>query len=335
MAILCLRKFKPATGKLTIIGHQLKGSKLVQRTKPDLITAAPERSDGACRHRILAPGAQRIPLVFSSPHSGCNYPAEFIAKSRLDPTTLRRSEDSYVDELFASAPDCGAPLLAALFPRAYVDVNREPYELDATMFDEALPAFVNTHSPRIAAGLGTIARVVANGIDIYRGKLTFAEVEQRIQQCYYPYHAALKSLIEQTLARFGYCIVIDCHSMPSLPTFSPNTGCAKRIDFVLGDHHGKSCAPAITDCAAALLHSCGYQVGLNKPYAGGFITTRYGRPTDGVHVLQIEISRDIYMDEASLARSSGLPRLTAELCILIQRLGALDPGHFIPAVAAE
>lgn len=308
---------------------------MVRRTKPDLIHSAAEQSDGACRHKILSPKEQRIPLVFSSPHSGSDYPPDFIARSRLDPVTLRRSEDSFVDELFSAAPDCGAPLLAALFPRAYVDVNREPYELDSSMFDEALPAFVNTHSPRIAAGLGTIARVVASGIDIYRSKLSFAEVEQRIQQCYYPYHAALKSLIEQTVARFGYCILIDCHSMPSLSTLSGNQIHSNRLDFVLGDHHGESCAPAVTGCAAALLRSCGYQVGLNKPYAGGFITTRYGRPADGVHVLQIEISRDIYMDEASMVRAPGLRRLTAEIRVLIQRLGALDPGLFTAAVAAE
>lgn len=308
---------------------------MVRSIKPDLIHAAAEQPDSAGLYKILAPKKQRIPLVFSSPHSGSDYPADFIARSRLDPITLRRSEDSFVDELFSAAPACGAPLLAARFPRAYVDVNREPYELDATMFGEALPAFVNTHSPRIAAGLGTIARVVANGIDIYRSKLTFAEVEQRIQQCYYPYHAALKSLIEQTVAQFGYCIVIDCHSMPSLSTLSCNTRQSNRLDFVLGDHHGESCAPAVTACTAALLRSCGYQVGLNKPYAGGFITTRYGRPIDGVHVLQIEISRDIYMDEARLQRGPGLQRLAAELRVLIQRLGALDPGHFASAVAAE
>lgn len=275
---------------------------------------------------------QCLPLVFSSPHSGRDYRADFIAESRLDATTLRRSEDSFVDELFGAAPDCGAPLLAADFPRAYVDVNREAFELDPGMFDEALPAFVNTHTPRIAAGLGTIARVVANGIDIYRNKLSFDEVEQRIKTCYYPYHSALRALIEQTLAQFGYCILIDCHSMPSLPALSGNSG---RIDFVLGDHHGASCAPAITGCAAGLLRSCGYQIGLNKPYAGGFITTHYGRPSQGVHVLQIEISRDIYMDETRFERGPGFARLTAELRVLIERLGALDPGLFLPAIAAE
>ncbi len=290
---------------------------------------------GKDRHEILTPREQTIPLVFSSPHSGSDYPDDFVARSRLDPTSLRRSEDSFVDEIFRAAPDCGAPLLRARFPRAYVDVNREPFELDPTMFDEALPEFVNTHSPRIAAGLGTIAKVVANGIDIYRGKLTFAEVEARIRDCYYPYHAALRSLIDSTREKFGYCIVIDCHSMPSFSTMMGAPDDRNRLDFVLGDHHGESCGAAITGSAAAVLRACGYRVGLNKPYAGGFITTHYGHPAEGVHVLQIEISRDIYMDEASLRRGPGLPRLAGEMRALIQRLGALDSSLLNPPLAAE
>lgn len=308
---------------------------MVRSKKSETAAIGFEPSDSAFRHRVLAPKRQSLPLVFSSPHSGRHYPADFIARSRLDAITLRRSEDSFVDELFSAAPDCGAPLLAADFPRAYVDVNREAFELDPGMFDEALPAFVNTRTPRIAAGLGTVARVVANGIDIYRNKLSFDEVEQRIKACYYPYHAALRALIEQTQAQFGYCILIDCHSMPSLSPFSGNGGQGSRTDFVLGDHHGASCAPAVTGCTAGLLRSCGYQVGLNKPYAGGFITTHYGRPSEGVHVLQIEISRDIYMIEASFERGPAFARLTAELRVLIERLGALDPGLFIPSMAAE
>ncbi len=307
---------------------------MVRRTQSDRDGKPPGASESSPSYRILAPKEQRIPLVFSSPHSGSDYSADFVARSRLDPTSLRRSEDSFVNEIFAAAPDCGAPLLAALFPRAYVDVNREPFELDATMFDEALPAFVNTHSPRIAAGLGTIARVVANGVDIYRTKLTFAEVEQRVKDCYYPYHAALRSLIDQTRARFGYCILVDCHSMPSISATTGGAG-SKRTDFVLGDHHGQSCSQIVTSQAATLLRSCGYHVALNKPYAGGFITTHYGQPAEGVHVLQIEISRDIYMDEVTLRRGPALPRLSNEIRSLINRLGGIDPGMLNPAVAAE
>ncbi len=308
---------------------------MVRSKRPKLIFSRLSGATTEERHEILAPREQTIPLVLSSPHSGSNYPDDFVARSRLDPTTLRRSEDSFVDEIFRAAPDCGAPLLRALFPRAYVDVNREPFELDPAMFDEVLPEFVNTHSPRIAAGLGTVARVVANGVDIYRSKLTFAEVEQRIQNCYYPYHAALRSLIKSTVEKFGYCIVIDCHSMPSFSAMSGGLDDRNRLDFVLGDHHGDSCSGAVTGAAAAVLRACGYRVGLNKPYAGGFITTHYGHPVDGVHVLQIEISRDIYMDEASLQRGPGLARLSGEMRALIQRLGDLDPAAVNTPLAAE
>lgn len=308
---------------------------MVQKIWPAPNPRETSESGTLCAHQILMPREQTIPLVFSSPHSGSHYPVDFVARSRLDPTTLRRSEDSFVDEVFSAVPDCGAPLLKALFPRAYVDVNREAFELDPTMFEDPLPSFVNTHSPRIAAGLGTIARVVGNGIDIYRSKLSFAEVEQRIRLCYHPYHAALKSLITQTVERFGYCIVIDCHSMPSFASAPGNPGISNRIDFVLGNHYGESCSAAVTGCAASVLRGFGYRVNLNKPYAGGFITTHYGCPANAVHALQIEISRDIYMDEASLRRGSHLPRLAAQTRTLIERLGQLEASDLNPAIAAE
>lgn len=154
-------------------------------------------------------------MVFASPHSGRDYPADLLAASRLDASSLRRSEDSFVDELFGDVPALGAPLIKALYPRAYLDPNREPYELDPTMFAEPLPAHVNVTSARVAAGLGTIARVVANGAEIYARKLSFAEAERRVQTLYRPYHAALRRLIDDTVARFGYCMLVDCHSMPS------------------------------------------------------------------------------------------------------------------------
>ena len=140
---------------------------------------------------VHQPARQTLPLVLSSPHSGEDYPEDFIAASRLDRLTLRRSEDSFVDELFAAAPALGAPLIRALFPRAYIDPNREPWELDPAMFEDELPAYANTGSPRVAAGLGTIARVVANGEEIYGRKLRFADAKARVERCYRPYHAAL------------------------------------------------------------------------------------------------------------------------------------------------
>src|SRR5213075_3261192 len=164
---------------------------------------------------VRQPAARALPLVLASPHSGAEYPSDLLAASRLDPLTLRRSEDSYVDALFGAGPELGAPLLAARFPRAYLDVNREPWELDPAMFSDVLPGFANTRSPRVRMGLGTIARVVASGEEIYARKLSFAEAKQRIETLYFPYHAALRALLDDTAAAFGGYLLIDCHSMPS------------------------------------------------------------------------------------------------------------------------
>ncbi len=251
---------------------------------------------------VFAPVRQSVPLIFTSPHSGNHYPAAFVAEARLDPLRLRRSEDCFVDELFAAAPTLGAPLLAARFPRAFCDANRERWELDPRMFDAPLPEWVNATSARVMAGLGTIPRVVASGEPIYRRKLSFAEAEARIARYWAPYHDRLAALIEATKRRFGRCVVIDCHSMPS------GGPPALAADIVLGDGHGTSCAPSVIAAAEASARRLGYRVRRNEPYAGGFITRHYGRPEDGVHTLQIELARALYMDEA-LCRK--LPRFAA------------------------
>jgi N-formylglutamate amidohydrolase len=277
-------------------------------------------------YEILAPARQTAPLVFASPHSGDVYPPEFVSRSRLDMRALRRSEDSYVDELFAAAPALGAPLIKALFPRAYVDPNREPYELDPAMFDGPLPDFVNCHSSRVAAGLGTVARVVANGEAIYRGKLSFAEAEQRIARCYRPYHEALAELLADTHAQFGCAMLIDCHSMPSVGGPMERDSGAGRVDIVLGDCHGVSCDPRLTDLADRVLRAEGFAVQRNAPYSGGFTTQHYGRPREGMHTLQIEINRALYMNEVSYERGSGFAALRRRLTKLIEALAAFDPA---------
>ena len=211
-----------------------------------------------CQVEVLAPREQTSPLVFSSPHSGRDYSAAFLAASALDPLTLRRSEDSFVDLLFTGVCKIGAPLIKANFPRAFCDPNREAYELDPAMFSEPLPAHVNTNSPRVAAGLGTIARVVSHGVAIYRHKLTYGQAARRIDNYYRPYHKSLARLVADTKARFSHVIVIDCHSMPSGRIgFAAADGIAESgneaeanggrgVDIVLGDVHGRSCAPALT-----------------------------------------------------------------------------------------
>ena len=284
---------------------------------------------------IFRPHRQTLPLVLGSPHSGRDYAPEFIAAARLDAHDLRRSEDSFVEELFAAGPARGAPLLCALFPRAFVDANREPYELDPEMFEDALPDYANTESRRVSSGLGTIARIVSAGAAIYGTKLRFAEAEQRIDAYYRPYHAALEGLIRETLDRFGCAILLDCHSMPSVGgPLDPDAG-ASRVDFVLGDRRGASCHPSVTTSVAGLLGDLGYVVRINEPYAGGYTTQHYGRPKTGVHGLQIEINRSLYMDEINIERGPGFETIANQMSAVIDVLGALDPAMLASPAVAE
>ncbi len=275
--------------------------------------------------------AQAVPLVLASPHSGADYPAEFLAASRLDPLTLRRSEDSYVDELFDPGAGTAAPLVKARFPRAFLDPNREPFELDPAMFEDALPAYVNSRSPRVRVGLGTIARVVATGEEIYAHKLRFAEAVERVERLYHPYHRALKQLLAATRERFGFYLLLDCHSMPSSIALGERGPGRGRADIVLGDCHGTSCHPAVIDTAHQVLRAKGYAVARNTPYAGGFTTQHYGQPLEGGHGLQIELSRGLYMDERSFERKPVFQRLAADMRDLIAALAAMDPAPLRPS----
>lgn len=246
--------------------------------------------------RVLRPVRPFSPVVFTSPHSGRNYSPDLMRDVRLSPTSLRRSEDCFVDELFDAAPENGAPLLAANFPRAFCDANREAWELDPAMFADPLPGWVNTTSTRVSAGLGTIAKVVASGEPIYGARLPFSEAERRIRAYWRPFHDELSRLVSDIKERFGYCLVIDCHSMPS------NGQGRRPIDFVLGDLHGGSCASRVTRMVEGFLTVQNYAVRRNDPYAGGYITRHYGNPAADIHVLQIEIARNLYMDEAKFER---------------------------------
>ena len=270
---------------------------------------------------LTEPVGPRGPLVFASPHSGSQYPAEFLDSARLDAVGLRRSEDCFVDELFAAAPGCGAPLLAARFPRAWCDANREPWELDPTMFEEALPAYVNAASARVGAGLGTIARVVSSGEPIYRRKLRFAEAEARVLGCWQPYHRALASLVARARADFGACLLLDCHSMPTTVV-----GPGGPVDVVLGDAHGTACAPAVVGLIERTLRADGFRVRRNDPYAGGYTTRQYGEPRRGVHAVQIELARGLYMDEQRIEKTAGFAGLAASIGRLVATLAADAPG---------
>lgn len=281
---------------------------------------------------ILAPRVQSAPFVLCSPHSGRVYPCEFLAQSRLDPQTLRKSEDCFVDDLFQGAADLGVPLIAAQFPRAYLDVNREPYELDPELFADPLPDYANSQSVRVVGGLGTIARIVADGEEIYRTRLSVDEALARIEQLYFPFHAALQTLIAETKAQFGYCILIDCHSMPSAQ-MAQSSG--PRPDFVLGDRFGAACDPRLTRFLRDTLATEGYDVQLNRPYAGGYITEHYGRPYRGVQAVQMEINRALYLDETRFTRSHGFTRLKIDLTRIAGMLFSAVPAMLEHRAAAE
>ncbi len=267
-------------------------------------------------YTVRQPETPWAPVVFSSPHSGRDYDPAFLASARLDAIALRRSEDSYIDEIFAAAPEHGGILLAACFPRAWCDANREAWELDPGMFEDALPGWVNTGSPRVGAGLGTLARVVSNGEAIYRGRLRFAEAERRVAIGWQPYHDALDGLLAAMRARFGACLLVDCHSMPA-------HACADRRpvpDIVLGDAFGRTCAPAVTGAIERFLTRRGYIVRRNDPYAGGYVTRHYGNPAAQVHAVQIEIARGLYMSETTLKKGADFARVTADMTGLAEFL---------------
>jgi N-formylglutamate deformylase len=266
---------------------------------------------------VAEPAALSGPVVCNSPHSGRSYPSRFLAQSRLDLATLRRSEDTFVDELFSDVVKFGVPMMRAHFPRAFLDVNREPYELDPRMFDGRLPAFANTRSLRVAGGLGTIARVVGDAREIYDRRLPVDEALGRIELFYKPYHRALRRLIVNAQRGFGSAVLVDCHSMPSNASGRDER---PRADIVLGDRYGTSCAPSVTDVIEEALREFGYMVLRNKPYAGGFITEHYGDPGAGLHAVQIEINRALYMDEREYRKSSRFDAVRTDLSRMISRL---------------
>ncbi|MEO1250723.1 MAG: N-formylglutamate amidohydrolase [Pseudomonadota bacterium] len=297
--------------------------------------AASERAgDRRSAVEVLAPPRLASPVIFASPHSGRDYPASFLQNARLDQHRLRQSEDCYVDLIFDAAPRHGAPLLRALFPRAYVDVNRARTELDPRMFTDPLPDGIDARSNRVIAGLGVIPRIVADGQDIYGRKLRAADAERRLAACYDPYHAALSSLVSAAQDAFGCAIIIDCHSMPSAggAPFRPGE---RPIDFVLGDRFGASCSMAVSDLVEKTLVDLGYETARNAPYAGGYVAASYGRPTNGVHVIQIEINRALYLDEKRIARTGDFGRLRQSMIALIKRLIHLRADDLWIAQAAE
>ena len=280
---------------------------------------------------VIEPTVPQGPVLFNSPHSGSTYPRAFLANSRLDMATLRRSEDTFVDDLFAGVVAQGYPLMRAHFPRCYVDVNREPYELDPRMFEGRLPSFANTRSMRVAGGLGTVARVVGDAQEIYDRRIPVDDALARIESLYKPYHRALRRLFTALHRDFDAAVLVDCHSMPS------NAGIREeraRPEFVIGDRYGTACVDVVADVTEQTLRGLGYTVSRNKPYAGGFITEHYGNPAAGLHAIQLEVNRSLYMDERRYVRSSGFARVAADMQTLARRIGEIPLDALRPYRAA-
>lgn len=248
-------------------------------------------------YRILEPKARRSSVIFASPHSGRDYPADFLQETVLDELQIRSSEDAFVDELIGAAPPLGVPALLAQIPRAYVDLNRARSELDPAVVDGITDSTLN---PRISSGLGVIPRVVAGGRVIYSGKLIRAEAESRLSRVWDPYHGALAALMRSSHTQFGQAILVDCHSMPHEALEAMSRNGRTRPDVVLGDRFGASAHVEITDRIARAFASEGLTVARNSPFAGAHIVQHYGRPAKGHHAIQIEIDRALYMDEATI-----------------------------------
>ena len=280
---------------------------------------------------ILEPAEWRGPVAFNSPHSGSVYPHAFLTTAKLDMAALRRSEDCLVDELALGVVRRGYPLMRAHFPRCYVDVNREPYELDPRMFEGRLPSFANTRSMRVAGGLGTVARVVGDAQEIYGQRIPVDDAIRRIEGLYKPYHRALRRLFTRIHRDFGAAVLVDCHSMPSTAGSKDER---PRADVVLGDRYGTSCVAAIAETMEQVLRARGYSVSRNKPYAGGFITEHYGNPAAGLHAVQLELNRALYMDERRFERSHSFDRLAGDLDHLADCIAAIPPEELRPYRAA-
>ena len=269
---------------------------------------------------LVRPKRRTTSVVFASPHSGRDYPAAFLKRALLDERQIRSSEDAYIDQLFGSVVDHGAPLLAATAPRAYLDLNRGPDEFDPALIEGVRR---RAHNPRVASGLGVIPRVVANGRAIYRGKITLQEAQRRITDYWRPYHDQLRVLLDESANTFDESILIDCHSMPHEALENVGPPGSPRPHIVLGDRFGASAAPAVVSEVEAAFSAAGFRVARNMPFAGAFITQHYGKPARKQHAVQVEIDRALYMDEATLTPHDGFDDFMRQLALAIAGVAAI------------
>ena len=269
---------------------------------------------------LTMPERRNSSVVFASPHSGRDYPKEFLQRTVLDERAIRSSEDAFVDLLFESAPAFGAPLLAARAPRAYVDLNRAADELDPALIEGVRRA---AHNPRVSSGLGVVPRVVANGRAIYRGKLRLGEVNERLAGHWHPYHDKLSALIGESVDQFGEAILIDCHSMPHEALESIVHPAGQRPEIVLGDRFGAAAGSEVVDRVEAAIAAAGFKVIRNAPFAGAYSAQRYGRPSMGQHVVQIEIDRSLYMNEATIRPNANFRAFREVLAGVIAEIAGI------------
>jgi N-formylglutamate deformylase len=260
------------------------------------------------------PRSSPLPLVLDSPHSGTEYPADF---DHLPPRAIvRQAEDTHVAELYAAAPEVGATLVEALFPRAYIDPNRHIADIDLQLLAEAWPGPV-TPSRKTELGIGLVWRFAHGGEPMYARKLSVAEVQQRIADFYEPYHRSVTNALDERHDVFGAVWHVNCHSMPAVGDVMSDDPGRARADFVLGDRDGSTCEPEFTAFIAATLAEMGYAVAINDPYKGVELVRKFGRPSERRHSLQIEVNRKLYMDEATLEKNQGFTMLQANLVRLL------------------
>ena len=274
-------------------------------------------------YRLTVPDVAASALVVSSPHSGRLYEEAFLRASVLDAQRIRSSEDAYVDVLLSRVPSLGVPLLAAEMPRAMIDLNRAPEELDPAVIRDVPRG--GAANPRISSGLGVIPRVVAQGRAIYGGKISREEAVRRIEQIWRPYHGALEQLLSRAEARFGQSFLLDVHSMPH-DAIEGAAAPGRTPEIVLGDRYGASAAPALVDAAEAIFAGLGFRVSRNVPFAGAYIVQAYGRPARGRHALQVEIDRAIYLDEARVSPNAQFDAVRDRLTAAIAQLSELVAG---------
>ena len=280
-------------------------------------------------YTLMRPDTQTTGVVFASPHSGRDYPLWFLKKSILNERTIRSSEDAFVDRLFEAAPSFGAPLLLAGAPRAFVDLNRAPDELDPALINDVKKS---VHNPRVASGLGVVPRVVSNGRAIYRGKISRDEADNRIMRYWRPYHAKLQELLEEARTGFGRAILFDCHSMPHEAIESTRAN-GRQAEVVLGDRFGAAASSDIVDVIEAIFTGAGLNVARNAPFAGAYIAQQYGRPSRGQHVVQVEIDRRLYMDEDAVMPSANFAAFQALMTQVVEEVAAI--GRPMVRLAAE